>query len=68
MAFHKSKTSDNRIMKTKLGAFAFAAMLALAALPIFIGDPSPKSVVILSDDPTPTDPFCDENTPPPCTR
>lgn len=53
-------------MKKTLSTFAFAAMLALAAVPLFIGDPSPQ--VVLADDPTPADPFCPENTPPPCTR
>lgn len=48
--------------------FAIAAMLILAAVPLFIGDPSPKSMTVLADDPTPAEPFCPENTPPPCTR
>ncbi len=38
-------------MKKPVSAFFFAAMLALAAVPLFLGDPSPKSIVILADDP-----------------
>ncbi len=37
-------------MKKPVSAFFFAAMLALAAVPLFLGDPSPKSIVILADD------------------
>lgn len=45
------------------------AMLALAAVPVFLGsDPSPSSIAVLADDPTPADPFCPENVPPPCSR
>jgi hypothetical protein len=55
-------------MKKLVSTFAFAAMLALAAVPLFLGDPSPKSMIILADDPTPADPFCPENVPPPCSR
>lgn len=52
-------------MKTKLSAFAFAAIFALAAIStVLIGDPDPKSAIVLADDPTPVDPFCPDG--PPC--
>lgn len=54
-------------MKPKARTFLFAAILALAAVPVFLGgDPSPS--IVLADDPTPADPFCPENVPPPCSR
>lgn len=52
-------------MRTTFSAIALAAIFALAALStVFVGDPDPRTSIVLADDPTPVEPFCPNG--PPC--